>query len=105
MSELFGIWQNLTETDNILIKGFSIFSPHGIPEKNFVCQILSDFFEFFGPLESELPKVFEFQLMSDSVSNAQFELQIFARSAQEMGFCVDMINRSAKITQLELKLT
>ena len=75
MSELLRIWQNLTESDNILNNNFSFFSPHCIPDQNFVCQILSDFFEFFGALESELPKVFEFQLMSDSVSNAQFELQ------------------------------
>ena len=75
MSEIFGIWQNLTDSDNVLNKNFSFFSPHCIPGKNSVSQILSDFFEFFGALESELPKVFKFQLMSDSVSKAQFELQ------------------------------
>ena len=66
----------MTETDNSLNKVFSIFSPHYIPDAIFVFQILSDFFEFFGALESELPNVFKFQLMSDSGSNVKFELQV-----------------------------
>ena len=80
----------MTEFDNILNKVFSFFSPHCIPDKNFGCQILSDFFEFFGALESDKNKVFRFQLMSDSVSKAQIDVTGMFRNLEK----VDSIPRN-----------